>query len=89
MRISVIGTGYVGLVVGTCLADTGHRVTCVDVDATRIGQLQKGGMPIYEPGLEELLTRNIEEDASASPVTSKRPWPIACSSFSASTHRHS
>ncbi len=62
MRISVIGTGYVGLVVGTCLADTGHRVTCVDVDATRIGQLQKGGMPIYEPGLEELLTRNIEEE---------------------------
>jgi UDPglucose 6-dehydrogenase len=62
MRISVIGTGYVGLVAGTCLADTGHRVTCVDVDETRIGQLQRGQMPIYEPGLEELLTRNIEEE---------------------------
>lgn len=62
MRISVIGTGYVGLVVGTCLADTGHRVTCVDVDADRIAKLAKGEMPIYEPGLEELLTRNIEEE---------------------------
>lgn len=62
MRISVIGTGNVGLVVGTCLADTGHRVTCVDVDEARIGQLTNGEMPVYEPGLEELLTRNIEEE---------------------------
>jgi len=62
MRISVIGTGNVGLVVGTCLADTGHRVTCVDVDEAHIAQLKNGEMPIYEPGLEELLTRNIEEE---------------------------
>ena len=62
MRISVIGTGYVGLVAGTCLADTGHRVICVDVDEERLARLKRGEMPIYEPGLEELLTRNIEEE---------------------------
>ncbi|HOF40214.1 MAG TPA: UDP-glucose/GDP-mannose dehydrogenase family protein [Candidatus Hydrogenedentes bacterium] len=62
MRISVIGTGYVGLVAGTCLADTGHRVICVDIDKDRVGRLKRGEMPIYEPGLEELLTRNIEEE---------------------------
>ncbi len=62
MRISVIGTGYVGLVAGTCLADTGHRVICVDIDEERIARLKRGELSIYEPGLEELLTRNIEEE---------------------------
>lgn len=62
MRISVIGTGYVGLVVGTCLADTGHRVTCVDIDEARVAGLMKGEIPFYEPGLEELVTRNVEEE---------------------------
>jgi UDPglucose 6-dehydrogenase len=61
MKIAVIGSGYVGLVVGTCFADTGNRVTCVDVDAGKIARLQKGEVPIYEPGLEELIRRNIEE----------------------------
>ncbi|GAB4156998.1 MAG: UDP-glucose/GDP-mannose dehydrogenase family protein [Planctomycetota bacterium] len=61
MKIAVIGSGYVGLVVGTCFADTGNRVTCVDVDEKKIARLQKGEVPIYEPGLEELIQRNAEE----------------------------
>ncbi|HEX9577144.1 MAG TPA: UDP-glucose/GDP-mannose dehydrogenase family protein [Myxococcales bacterium] len=59
MRIAVIGTGYVGLVAGTCFADSGHMVVCVDVDAAKIAQLRQGKTPIYEPGLDELLHRNI------------------------------
>ncbi|MFN0207352.1 MAG: UDP-glucose dehydrogenase family protein [Planctomycetota bacterium] len=61
MRIAVVGTGYVGLVVGTCFADNGNDVICVDVDPSKIEKLQKGISPIYEPGLEELLKRNLEE----------------------------
>jgi len=62
MRIAVIGTGYVGLVVGTGLAENGHFVTCVDREAEKVRQLCAGRLPIYEPGLEELLVRNVEED---------------------------
>jgi len=62
MRIAVIGTGYVGLVVGTCLAETGHDVVCVDVDQAKIDGLKGGVLPIYEPGLEELVLRNTEEE---------------------------
>ncbi|MCC6672222.1 MAG: UDP-glucose/GDP-mannose dehydrogenase family protein [Planctomycetes bacterium] len=62
MKIAVIGTGYVGLVVGTCLAETGNRVSCVDVDARKIDALRRGVVPIYEPGLEELILRNVAED---------------------------
>src|SRR6059058_6459668 len=60
MRIAVVGTGYVGLVAGTCFAETGHSVTCVDVDEAKIAALCAGKTPIYEPGLEELLARNIK-----------------------------
>src|SRR2546421_582163 len=59
MRIAVVGTGYVGLVAGTCFAETGHLVTCVDVDEAKVQTLRRGETPIYEPGLEELLARNI------------------------------
>ena len=61
MKIAVVGTGYVGLVTGTCFAESGNRVTCVDVDAAKIAVLRGGGVPIYEPGLEELLRRNARE----------------------------
>jgi UDPglucose 6-dehydrogenase len=61
MNICVIGTGYVGLVVGTCFSETGNRVTCVDVDQEKIRGLKRGQTPIYEPGLEELIGRNAEE----------------------------
>src|SRR5437764_8006293 len=55
MRITVIGTGYVGAVTGGCLSYLGHHVSCVDVDAEKIARLQRGEIPIYEPGLAELL----------------------------------
>lgn len=61
MEICIVGTGYVGLVTGTCLAEIGHQVVCVDDDREKIGVLQAGGMPIYEPGLEELVARNTRE----------------------------
>ena len=59
MRIAVVGTGYVGLVAGVCFADSGHSVVCVDVDEEKIRQLRQGKSPIYEPGLEELLEKNL------------------------------
>ncbi len=61
MNISCIGCGYVGLVVGTCLADLGNQVVCVDIDGRKIARLRKGAIPIYEPGLQDMLHRNVKE----------------------------
>lgn len=62
MNITVVGTGYVGLVTGTCLAETGNSVTCVDIDEHKVMRLKAGRMPIYEPGLEKLFERNLKEE---------------------------
>ena len=61
MKIAVVGTGYVGLVTGTCFAETGNKVTCVDIDKTKVDKLSAGQITIYEPGLEKIFLRNIKE----------------------------
>src|SRR5918998_6046756 len=60
-NVGVVGAGYVGIVTGACLAQIGHRVTCVDRDTGRVADLEEGRMPIFEPGLEELVVRNVHQ----------------------------
>ena len=62
MKIAVIGTGYVGLVSGTCYAETGNTVTCVDIDEKKVEKLQQGEIPIFERGLEEFFERNVKQE---------------------------
>ena len=59
MKITMVGTGYVGLVTGACFADTGNEVLCLDLDERKIGMLRDGRIPIYEPGLEDMVRRNV------------------------------
>jgi UDPglucose 6-dehydrogenase len=61
MKIAVVGTGYVGLVTGTCFAETGNHVTCVDIDVKKVERMQRGEIPIYEPHLDVLFERNIKQ----------------------------
>ena len=61
MKIAVVGTGYVGLVTGTCFAETGNKVTCVDIDQSKVEKLSNGEITIYEPGLEKIFLRNLKE----------------------------
>ena len=72
-NITVIGAGYVGLVTGTCFADLGTKVCCLDVDRAKIKTLQEGGVPIYEPGLQEMVSRN----ARASRLSFTADYPEA------------
>lgn len=61
MNVTVVGTGYVGLVTGTCFAETGNNVICVDIDEAKVKKMQEGGVPIYEPGLNVLFERNTKQ----------------------------
>ena len=61
MKIAVVGTGYVGLVTGTCFAETGNTVTCIDIDEDKVERMRNGEVPIYEPGLEVLFERNTKQ----------------------------
>ena len=61
MKIAVVGTGYVGLVTGTCFADSGNEVVCVDIDEAKVAALTDGKVPIFEPGLEEMVKDNIKD----------------------------
>jgi UDPglucose 6-dehydrogenase len=79
MKIAVVGTGYVGLVLGACLAENGNTVVCVDKDESKVNTLKAGGMPIYEPGLEELVRRNDHEERLA--FTTDLPSAVRASDF--------
>src|SRR6185312_11829849 len=75
MRIAMIGTGYVGLVSGACFSDFGHQVTCVDKDAGKIAALNRGEIPIYEPGLDALVASNV--NAKRLDFTTELSTPVA------------
>jgi UDPglucose 6-dehydrogenase len=81
MNIAVVGTGYVGLVSGTCFAESGNEVICVDIDAARIERLRDGQVPIYEPGLAELVRRNVKEGRLSFTTDLNAAVPSAMVSF--------
>ena len=88
MKVTVFGSGYVGLVTGACLADAGNHVLCVDVDADKIERLKRGEVPIHEPGLERSIRRNSgKPGGSSSPPTPTRASSTGSSSSSPSARR--
>jgi UDPglucose 6-dehydrogenase len=74
MDVTIFGSGYVGLVTGACLAEVGNNVLCVDVDARKIALLNDGGVPIYEPGLDDLISKN----RAAGRLRGPPPCPVGC-----------
>lgn len=76
MKIVIVGAGYVGLVSGVCFADFGHDVICVEKDARKLEMLGRGEVPIYEPGLDALLAKNIEAGHINLPMTFLAPWKV-------------
>ena len=85
MRVTMIGAGYVGLVSGACFADFGHHVTCIDKDAGKVAALNRGEIPIFEPGLADLVEANVRQGRLefAAEATRRRAKPTRCSSPSA------
>jgi UDPglucose 6-dehydrogenase len=81
MKITVIGTGYVGLVSGTCFSEFGHEVICIDRDRDKIAKLQDGTVPIYEPGLQNLVQKNVEEKRLVFDTDSSKAVPWADTIF--------
>lgn len=88
MRVAMIGTGYVGLVSGACFADFGHVVTCIDKDPSKIERLERGEIPIFEPGLDDLVAANVEEGGCSSRWRAPRPSATPTPSSSPSAPRH-
>ena len=74
VKITIVGTGYVGLVTGACFAEVGHQVVCVDNDLKKVAFLQGGGIPIYEPGLEELVKNNVAAAGCDLPARLPTVW---------------
>ena len=88
MKIAVVGTGYVGLVSGTCFAETGNEVTCIDIDAQKVERMRAGEVPIYEPGLEALFERNTKQGRLTFTTDLKEGIQEACSRCCVRTEHH-